>query len=327
MFYVLQASTAIILFMAANTSYAGLPMLLSLLGKDGYAPRQFNARGGRLGFSNGIIALALAACILVILFGGHTHSSVPLYATGVFLSFTLSQSGMFLHWLRSDDKGKRHKAIINGSGAVITAVTTFIIMYSKFIAGAWIAIGLIILLVVAMKITKNHYDDVSRQLRLEPDEVQHETEIIEVKKHVIVLIGALTKPSLKAINYARRLANDRNIVAFTVSIDQERSNALREKWKQCGMRVPLVIKYSPFREIVSPLMKYIESEEHDSRPGDMITVVMPQFVVSKAWQNIYHNQMGFIIRQKLLRDRHIAVVTVPYILDKEPKNGRHAPPT
>ncbi len=317
MYYVLQVATAIILVMAANTPYAGLPMLLSLVAHDGYAPRQFAARGERLGFSNGIIALSLTAGLLVVIYSGETHSLVPLYAIGVFISFTLSQVGMLSRWLKQRGPGWRHKAAINGVGAVMTIVTVLIIAYSKMLEGAWIALVLMVVLTILMKVTHRHYRDVARQLRLEPEEVQEESDLIELQKHTIVIVSSLNKASLKAINYARRLANDRNITAFNVSIDMEQGKALKSNWKKYHIPIPLVVKYSPYREIVEPLRKYLESEEHTYRPGDMITVVMPQFVVNSAWKNIFHNQTAYVIRQKLLHDRHIAVITVPYVLDTE----------
>lgn len=317
MYYLLQVATAVILVMAANTSYAGLPTLLSLVARDGYAPRQFSMRGGRLGYSNGIIALSIAAAILVIVYKGETHNLVPLYAIGVFISFTLSQLGMLMKWVRSKEKGWIHKAIINGLGALMTTITAIIIAYSKMLEGAWISIVLIIVTVYLMKIIHRHYKDVARQLKLMPEDVARETNSINVKKYMIVLVGSLNKSVLKAINYARQLSNDENIVAFNISIDKESSDNIEAKWKECNIPIPLVVKYSPYREIIGPLIKYIESEEHESGPGDMITVVMPQFVVSKAWKNILHNQTAYVIRQKLLHDRHIAIISVPYVLDKQ----------
>lgn len=316
MFYILQVATAVILVMAANTSYSDLPLLLSLIATDGFAPRQFAIRGERLGYSNGIIMLGVVSGLLVILYKGQTHSLMPLYAIGVFISFMLSQTGMFIKWLKSKEEGWQFKALVNGFGAFVTMIIVIIIGYTKFQSGAWIVILVIPIFVYGMLITKAHYDNVARQLRLTPECVLSETQIIEVQKYVIVLVDTLNKASLKAINYARHLANDRNIVAFNVAIDKEHAKKSREKWKQCGLNIPLIIKYSPYREIIDPLVKYIESEEHESHPGDIITVVMAQFVVRRAWENVYHNQTANAIRKRLMRDRHIAVVTVPYVLDK-----------
>lgn len=316
MYYVLQIATAIILVMAANTSYAGFPMLLSLVARDGYAPRQFSQRGERLGYSNGIVALSITAALLVIIYKGETHALVPLYAIGVFLSFTLSQLGMLMKWMRGNQKGRIHKAAINGLGAFMSAVTVVIIAYNKMLEGAWISIVLIILTVYLMKKVHAHYSDVWRQLKLMPEDVARETNVIEVEKHIIILVGSLNKSTLKALNYARQISGDKNIVAFNVSIDKESAASIKENWSKCNIPIPLIVKYSPYREIVDPLVNYIKSEEHESSLGDMITVVMPQFVVNRFWKNILHNQMAYTIRQKLLRDRHIAVITVPYVLDK-----------
>ena len=316
LYYILQISTAVILVMAANTSYAGLPLLLSLAARDGYVPRQFNTRGGRLSYSNGIIMLGIAAGVLVVLYNGETHRLVPLYAVGVFISFTLSQLGMLRMWIRSRGPGWARRALVNGVGLLMTALTVLIIAYSKLLEGAWITLVCIAVLICLMKITHKHYLNLSRQLALDPGEVRQETELLQVKRHVIVLVNSLNKASLKAINYARQLTEDQNIVAFNVSIDPEQAKRLEEKWEACRIPVPLVVKYSPFREIIEPLIGYVESEDHDYQSGDMLTVVMPQFIVDKAWMNIYHNQTAFMIRQKLLHDRHIAVVTVPFVLDK-----------
>lgn len=315
MFYLLQGATSIILIMAANTAYADLPMLMSLLGRDGYAPRQFSMRGERLSFSNGIIALGIASGVLVVLFGGKTHSLVPLYSVGVFISFTLSQTGMLARWLRTKGPGWKHKALVNGFGSVLSLVAFLFIAESKFSQGAWISLLLIAILVSLMKLTRHHYKDISRQLALSPEAVAKETKFLGLNKHMIVVISSLNKASLKAINYARALSADINLVAFNVAIDEEKADALRKKWEECRMTIPLIIKYSPYREIISPLMEYLESEEHASQPGDMITVVVPQFVVDSAWKNIFHNQTGYALRRRMLHDRHIAIITVPYVLN------------
>lgn len=315
MYYVIQTTTAIILIMAVNTSFSDLPLLLSIISKDGFAPRQFSRRGSRLSFSNGILTLSIMASLLVIIFKGETHLLLPLYAIGVFISFTLSQTGMFVKWIRQKEKGWIHKAIINGIGAVVTFITVLIIAYTKIHLGAWIVIILIPTFVALMLKTKSHYDEVARQLKLNPDDVLKETEIIEVSKHIIVLIDSLNKASLKAINYARYVADEKNITAFHVSTSIEESKKLREKWNECNIKVPLIIKYSSIREVIEPLINYIESKEHPSNPGDLITVIMPQFVINHWWENIYHNKTAEIISKKLLQDRHIAVITVPYVFN------------
>lgn len=316
-FYVIQVATAVILIIAANTAYAGLPTLLSLMATDGYAPRQFSMRGIRLGYSNGILALSIAAAILVTIYQAQTHALVPLYSIGVFISFSLSQVGMLVKWIKSDVAGKAHKIAINGLGAIMTIVAVISIAYSKMLQGAWIAIVLMIILMFLMKITSMHYKDIGRQLKLIPEQVLSESSLIIVQKHTIVVIGSINRASLKAINYARQLSDDKNIVAFHVSIDEEHSKKISEQWEKCNIQIPLIIKYSPYREIVKPLMEYVESEEHSYSLGDMLTVVMPQFVVRKRWQNLLHNQTAYAIQKKLLRDRHIAVITIPYVLDEK----------
>ena len=314
MFYILQVSTAVILVMAANTSYAGLPMLLALVARDGYMPRQFNVRGGRLSFSNGIIVLGIAAGLLVVLYNGETHALIPLYAIGVFLSFTLSQLGMFVKWTKGRGKGWLHKAVINGAGLLLTALTVFSIAYSKMLDGAWISVVCIVLLIFWMKATRRHYKAIAQQLELHPEDVAAESGVITVDKHVIVLLDSLNKASLKAINYAKLLADDQDVIAFHVSLEPERAKRIREKWERCGMDIPLVIKYSPYRDIIGTLMKYVKSEEYGYKMGDMLTLVMPQFIVDKPWMNIYHNQTAYMIRHKFLHDPHVAVVIVPYVM-------------
>ena len=223
MFYVIQITTAVILTMAANTSFSGLPLLLSLIAKDGYAPRQFAKRGERLGYSNGIILLATAAIILVMRYGAQPHNLMPLYAIGVFISFTLSQTGMFMRWISTRKDGWVHKAVINGTGAIITFITVIIIGVTKFAHGAWMVVLLLPFLVWLMNQTKEHYNGFARQLKLNPDNVDEETDVIDVQKHVIVLVSSLNKASLKAISYARDLCEGRNLVAFHVSISVDES--------------------------------------------------------------------------------------------------------
>lgn len=316
MYYVVQITTMLILTMAANTAFSDLPLLLSIISRDKYLPRQFTKRGSRLSFTNGIILLGAMASLLIIMFKGETHLLLPLYAVGVFISFTLSQTGMFIRWIRLKSKGWKYKALINGSGALVTLITVINIGATKFIHGAWIIVILIPVFVIAMKLVKRHYDNVAEELSLNKVQIEKESKAVDVKDFVIVPVDSLNRSSLKALNYARHLCDEKRIVALHVSTNMEEAKRLQTKWKECGISVKLVIKYSPYREIVNTLVDYVESQEHESKPGDIITVVISKFIVRNWWENIFHNQTSTILRHQLLKDRHIAVVTVPYVLDK-----------
>lgn len=321
MYYLIQASTAIILILAANTAFSGFPMLLAVIAKDGYAPRQLRQRGQRLSFSNGIIFLTSIAAALIIIFRGETHHLIPLYAVGVFVSFTLSQSGMVVKWFKtrlSDNKWLL-KAGINGLGALVTFVTALIIAVTKFLSGAWIVIILIPAMIRFMLMIKEHYNYVAANLRLDP---QHVPDLIlsdYPPKHFIVLVENLNKAVVKALEYAKCLSDD--IVAFHVSIDAEETEKLKMRWEKYKIEIPLIIKESPYREIIKPLIEYIESDEYSSKWGEMVTVVLPQFVVNKPWENILHNQTSMFIRSTLLKHQienyaNISVISVPFLIEE-----------
>lgn len=316
LFYVIQGATAIILILASNTAFAGLPMLLAYIAKDGFAPRQFAKRGKRLGYSNGIVTLSIISIILVIIFKSDTHYLMPLYAVGVFISFTLSQLGMFIRWRRKKQHAWRRKSVINGIGAFITFATAVILGITKFISGAWIVFIVIPILVYFMLIIKKHYSEVARQLKLSIDERPKEINFKDQKRYVIVPIDTLNKSFLKALNYARTISD--NIIIFHVSVDGTATEKLLKKWNEYNneynMDIPIIVKKSPYRSIVGPLVKFIESEEYSAGPKDTVTVVLPQFVVTKWWGNILHNQTALLIKTILLKRRNIAIVTVPYII-------------
>jgi len=325
MFYVIQAATAIILILAANTAFSGLPMLLAVIAKDGYTPRQLRQRGQRLSFSNGIIFLTSAAAILIIIFRGETHYLLPLYAVGVFISFTLSQSGMVVKWYKHKQLDNKWllKAGVNGFGAIITFITAIIIASTKFLSGAWIVLLLIPLLVFLMMKIKCHYQNVAKELKYGPDNVPDFVLSSHAVRHFIVLVESLNKAVIKSLDYAKCLSED--IVAFHVSTNQETTEKLKKKWEEYNIEIPLIIKESPYRELINPLLNYIESDEHASKRGDMITVVMPQFVVEKAWENALHNQTSMIIRANLLKHNvdgfaNITVISVPYIIEETEKD-------
>ena len=318
MFYIIQLTTAFILVMAANTSFTDLPLLLSLLAKDGYVPRQFAHRGGRLNFSNGIDFLGLSAAALVIIFDGETHLLLPLYAVGVFASFTLSQSGMWWHWVKGKTPGWKHKAVINGFGAIVTFITVLIIGATKFMHGAWIVCLLVPIFIFCMMKVKAHYVMVADQLSLPLSEKAAELAGNENhEKHIIIPMASLNRASFKALWYAKRLAGYKSIRAFHVAVDEETAEKLRQKWAAFNIEIPLIIKVSPYRDTIEPLLEYVQSEEQYFRQDDMITVVIPQFVVRKWWHNLLHNQTSYFIRSRLLQDPRIAIVTVPYPLQEE----------
>ena len=311
LFYVMQIATTLILIMAANTAFTDLPLLLSFIARDGYAPRQFLKRGDRLSFSNGIIALAVLASLLVILFRAETHFLLPLYALGVFLSFTLSQTGMVMRWIKSKEKGWRYKALVNGFGAFITFITTLIIGYNKFIHGAWIVLILIPAIVYIMKQIRNHYDDIADQLSMQ--DMNMPKICSKSARHFIVPVGGLNKSVLKTLNYAKCLSED--IIAFHVSVDEKETEKLKQKWEKYNINIPLIIREAPYRDTLEKLMEYIESEEFPGEVTDMVTVVIPQFIVSAWWGNILHNHTALFFKNALLKNRAIAVITVPYIIE------------
>lgn len=318
MFYIIQLTTALILVMAANTAYTDFPLLLSLLAKDGYAPRQFAHRGGRLNFSNGIDFLGLAAAGLVIGFNGETHLLLPLYAVGVFASFTLSQSGMWWRWVRGKTPGWKHKAAINGFGAIITFITVLLIGATKFMSGAWIVCLLVPFSIIGMLKVKTHYLRVAAQLSLPLSEKTVELAGNEnQEKHIIIPMASFNRASFKAVSYAKRLAGYNSIRAFHVAVDDEAAEKLRQKWSDFDMEIPLIIKVSPYRDTIPPLLDYIHSEEQSFRQEDLITVVISQFVVQQWWHNLLHNQTSYFIRNRLMKDPRIAIIIVPYPLQKE----------
>lgn len=322
MYYAVQAFTATILIMAANTSYSDFPLLMSLISKEGYAPRQLSQRGDRLSFSNGILVLSAAAALLIVVFKGSTNLLIPLYAIGVFVSFTLSQFGMFKHWLVRREGHWLHKAFINGLGALVTSVVVVIIGCTKFKRGAWIVVIVVPLLVLVMLRIKKHYVAVAKQLKLEQQELlEQDIDHQSYSNRVIVPVESINKASIRALKYAKTISD--HVVAFNVSIDEESAEKLKQKYALLGTQVPLHVEYSPYRKIVDPLLSYIESEEYNYNKGDIITVIMPEFEVSKGWQRILHNGSGRYIAKRLLKYKHIVVATIPLQLKDEGLLFRH----
>lgn len=313
MFYIIQAATAIILAMAANTAFAGFPTLLSVIAQDGYAPRQMALRGHRLNFTNGITFLAIFAIILVVIFKADTHLLIALYAVGVFTSFTLSQTGMLVHWFRLKSKGWQYKAAVNGLGALTTFIAVIIVAVTKFTSGAWIVIIVVPLIVMLMYKIKQHYRSIAQQLDIPNDMLGRLDLDNPSEHHVIIPIDSLNGMVIKALRYARSMSQE--VEAFHVETYAGEADKLRRKWDMLNTRIPLVIKQSPYRDVVGTLIEYIDSEEHASRPGDLITVLLPQFLVRKWYEALLHNNTSLFIANALFSKHNVVVSVLPFHLE------------
>jgi amino acid transporter len=306
-YWILQFSTAAILTLAANTAYADFPRLSSIIARDGYLPRQFANRGDRLVFSNGVVFLAGAAAVLVIAFGGLTNALIPLYAVGVFTAFTLSQAGMVVHHRRLKEPGYRRNIVINGVGAVATFIVLLIVAGTKFTSGAWLPIVVVPLIIALFSAIKRHYDRVARVLAVTPEKVRHE----HINHTVVVLVGSnLHRGVLKALDYARSL-RPQHLVAVYVSFEEDDREGLEKQWRAFEIDVPLEIVYSPYRELIAPIERYID-ELDDRWENDTITVVIPEFVVGKWYEHVLHNQSALFLKGKLLFREGTVVTSVPY---------------
>ena len=304
-YYVIQAGTMLILLLAANTSFADFPRLSFFLARDRFIPRQFAAQGDRLVFSNGIVILAGLATLLLVVFGGDTHALIPLYAVGVFLSFTLSQASMVRRWLRLREEGWRWRSWFNGLGALVTGLVMLTIAATKFTHGAWIVVFLIPTLVVMFLGVHRHYEKVAEQLSLEgfaPPPPMTTT--------VLVLVGDLHRGVIKAIQYAQALSP--NAKAVFVETDPERTRKLEEKWRKMGMGVPLIVLTSPYRSLLGPLLEYIDHLQTDE--NHVVTIVLPEFIPARWWQLGLHNQTALLIKGAMLFRKNVIVTDVPFHL-------------
>ena len=305
---VIQVSTALILLLAANTSYADFPRLSSLLSRDRFLPRQFASRGDRLVFSNGILVLGLLAAGLVVLFNAREQAMLPLYAIGVFVSFTLSQLGMVRHWLRLRTPGWRRSVLINGLGGLLTAVVLAVIILTKFTHGAWAVLVLTPLLVLVFRAIHAHYRTVSAQLSL-----SQARPMGAIKRHtVLVLVSGIHQGVIPALEFGRSIAPD-NTTAVYVELDPDEAERVQIKWDQWGCGVPLAVLHSPYRSLIGPILRYID--EVDQRyDDDVLSVVLPEFIPSRWWQHLLHNQTALMIKAALLFRRGVIVTSVPYHL-------------
>ncbi len=312
-YYYVVAMTFTILVLAANTAYSGLPLLLSLISANGYAPRQLSRRGDRLSYSNGIMLLTAAAILLVIVFNAQVESLIGLYAIGVFISFTLSQFGMLRHWFRLRGPHWHWKAAVNGFGALLTAVVVLIIAVFKFTDGAWIVVVLIPLLVWLMLRTKRHYLAVANQLRLNDIPAAGKTLLKNpYRTRIIVPMASVNRASVRALRYACTISA--NVTAFSVALDEAEAEHLQERWNLVHTDIPYVVRVSPTRRVTRTLLEYIESAEYERRPGDVITVVLPQFMVHRWWHRLLHNHTRTTVERHLLHHKHIVVAVMPFQL-------------
>jgi len=349
-YYILQAATAAILVLAANTSFADFPRLASLLAADRFLPRQLATRGDRLVFSNGVFILSLLACVLIVVFKGEEQSMLPLYALGVFLSFTLSQAGMVVHWHRlrkADEAAHRireeedlhrsssvdtgavsHEAerlaaierdrnsnwmlsiLINAVGAAVSFVVLIVIAVTKFTHGAWAVILLIPLLVMMFRSVHRHYLDIARQLSTEG--LQPLDTI--ARNIVLVPISGIHRGVIYALDYAKSIAPGR-VIAIYVDLNEEATRKLREKWTTWGKGVELVVLQSPYRSLTRPLLRYIERLARQDESA-MVTVLLPEFVPAKWWHQLLHNQSSLLLKGALLFRKGVIVTSVPYHLEK-----------
>jgi amino acid transporter len=305
-YFEIQAVTMLILLLAANTSFADFPRLSFFLARDRFIPRQFATQGDRLVFSNGILILSGLAALLLVIFGGDTHALIPLYAVGVFLSFTLSQASMVRRWLRLKEEGWWWRWWLNAVGAVVTGLVMITIAATKFTHGAWIVVLLIPTLVAVFAIVHRHYEEVAVQLSLDafsPPPPMTNT--------VLVLVGDIHRGVIKAIQYAQTLSP--NAKAVFVETDPERTRRLEEKWGKYGMGVPLIVLTSPYRSLLGPLTKYVDHLQHQGE-NHVVTIVLPEFIPAKWWQLGLHNQTAFLIKGAMLFRKNVIVTDVPYHL-------------
>jgi amino acid transporter len=307
-YYLVQAATTLILVLAANTAYADFPRLASIVSRDRFLPRQFMNQGDRLAFSNGILVLSAFAAVLIVAFRGDTHALLPLYMIGVFVSFTLSQAGMVIHWKKTQTPGWKTSALINGFGAMVTGIVLVIVAITKTLEGAWIVLMLIPMIIAVFKATRGHYDHVSSQLTL-----RNYTPQARVHNTVLIPIGGMQRAVVEALRYAETLSDD--VRAVYVDVDPTATDHIKRQWQVWGGRVKLIVLDSPYRSVMEPLLEYIEQVQND-REDDYVTVILPEFVPARWWQHLLHNQRALLIKGALLFRPNTVVTSVPFHLAK-----------
>lgn len=320
LYVILQFATAAILTLAANTAYADFPRLSSIIARDGYLPRQFANRGDRLVFSNGVLFLAGAAGVLIVAFGGITNKLIPLYAVGVFTSFTLSQAGMVRHHRTEQERGWKRNIVINGFGSFATGIVTVIIATTKFRDGAWVVLVVIPLIILLFRSIHRHYQTVASGLAVTPD-----FKVRKMNHTVVVLVGSVHKGVLEALAYAKSLRPNR-LLALSVVSDEEEQAKIEAAWEEYELDTPLEILYSPYRELSRPVLRYVD-ELDAQRENDIVTIVIPEFVVGSWWGQLLHNQSALVLKGRLLFRKNTVVTSVPYHVDETARaRGRKSGP-
>jgi amino acid transporter len=317
--YLITGVTALILVLAANTAFNGFPVLGSILAQDRFLPRQLHTRGDRLAFSNGIVFLALAAIAFVVAFDAEVTALIQLYIVGVFVSFTLSQIGMVRHWTRllrtEDDPEERHRMVrsrvVNTIGFIATGAVLIVVLITKFLAGAWIAILAMGSLFILMKAINRHYAAVSRELTAREEE-QREI-VLPSRNHAVVLVSNMHLPTLRALSYARAMRPD-VLEALTVNVDDVETRKLTAEWEESAVTVPLKVVASPYREVTGPVLDYIRRVSKEA-PRTVVTVFVPEYVVGHWWEGLLHNQSALRLKTRLLFIPNVMVTSVPWQLN------------
>ncbi|MEV4896949.1 APC family permease [Nonomuraea sp. NPDC055795] len=329
LFVVISAVTALILFLAANTAFNGFPVLGSILAQDRYLPRQLHTRGDRLAFSNGIVILALGACLLLWGFQADVSRLLNLYIVGVFVSFTLSQTGMVIHWTRhlktETDPRVRHQMhrsrTINFFGGIMTGLVLIVVLLTKFLVGAWIVCIAMPILFLMMKAIRRHYDNVAAELEITEE---YDPSMLPARNHAIVLVSKVHKPTMRALAYARA-TRPSTLEAITVGVEGDEARRLQEEWERWGIPVPLKMLDSPYREITQPILDYVKTLRRRS-PRDVITVFIPEYVVGHWWEHLLHNQSALRLKARLLFKPGVMVTSVPWQLHSSDRlKGRPEP--
>ena len=317
LYLLVQGATLLVLVVAANTSFAGFPRVTSIMARDGFLPRQLTLVGDRLVYANGILLLSGLAGLLLIIFEGDTHSLIPLFAVGAFLAFTLSQTGMVAHWLRLRGPLWPAEMLLNGLGALATGAALAVIIYSKFMHGAWVVIMLIPVLVMGFRAIRTHYNEIGRELRL----TEEHPVITTFTPRVVVPVAGVHRGVIEALRYAKSIAGE--VTAVYVELDPGTAVQAQERWRQYGLNeiATLVVVPSPYRSFVGPFLAYLDRLDAESDDVQLTTVLIPEFVPAHWWHNILHNQTAWLLKMALLYGRHRqgksrAIIDMPFYLER-----------